>query len=285
MLADYADGGGRIVLASHAWWNYTYSGNLTFDIRGRFASGGYNPLQLGTSGVGGPTWTMVPVQPSHPLLANVNSLNVIGIDNTTSIAPGATLVAVARVGNNPPQYDHPLVAYKGNVVALNFFPASSQVQGGGWVVSTDGARLIANALLFTGAVTDTDTDGVADTTDNCPAVPNADQINTDGDALGDACDTDDDNDGVADINDAFPLNAAETVDTDHDGIGNNADTDDDGDGVLDVTDAFPLNAAESVDTDGDGVGNNADTDDDGDGVLDINDAFPLDADRISGYRP
>ena len=52
-------------------------------------------------------------------------------------------------------------------------------------------------------------------------------------------------------------------DTDGDGIGNEADPDDDNDGVDDVDDAFPLDAAESVDTDDDGTGNNADTDDDG----------------------
>ena len=35
---------------------------------------------------------------------------------------------------------------------------------------------------------DGDMDGIADPLDNCPEVPNADQANEDGDALGDACD-------------------------------------------------------------------------------------------------
>jgi len=56
-------------------------------------------------------------------------------------------------------------------------------------------------------------------------------------------DADDDNDGADDVNDAFPLDPFEQLDTDGDGIGNNADTDDDGDGVLDVNDNAPLDSS------------------------------------------
>lgn len=45
---------------------------------------------------------------------------------------------------------------------------------------------------------DTDSDGVPDSTDNCPDASNADQADNDGDGDGDACDMDDDNDGVLD---------------------------------------------------------------------------------------
>ena len=55
---------------------------------------------------------------------------------------------------------------------------------------------------------DTDGDKIGDNADNCPAVANADQVNTDGLADGgNACDADDDEDGVADTSDDFPLNA------------------------------------------------------------------------------
>lgn len=48
---------------------------------------------------------------------------------------------------------------------------------------------------------DSDNDGIKDIGDNCPNMANADQIDTDGDGMGDACDTDDDGDGIPDTND------------------------------------------------------------------------------------
>ncbi len=122
---------------------------------------------------------------------------------------------------------------------------------------------------------DDDNDKVPDLNDTFPLDPR-EQIDTDGDGVGDYADDDDDDDGVDDNEDVFPLNEDEWVDTDEDGIGNNEDTDDDNDGYVDIHDAFPLDATEFLDTDRDGIGNNIDTDDDGDNVTDAEDPFPLD---------
>ena len=45
---------------------------------------------------------------------------------------------------------------------------------------------------------DADLDEIGDNADNCPNLENTDQLNTDGDLEGDACDLDDDNDGFTD---------------------------------------------------------------------------------------
>jgi FG-GAP repeat/Thrombospondin type 3 repeat/Bacterial TSP3 repeat len=123
---------------------------------------------------------------------------------------------------------------------------------------------------------DYDGDDAVNATDNCLVDANTDQLDTDGDSAGDACDADDDGDGVPDSSDTFPLDPNETTDTDGDGIGNNADADDDGDAVPDVSDNCPVLAnTEQVDTDGDGAGDLCDADDDNDTVPDESDNCPL----------
>lgn len=136
---------------------------------------------------------------------------------------------------------------------------------------------------------DTDGDTVTDVNDNCPATPNTDQTNTDGDSQGNACDSDDDNDGLSDsyeiANSLDPLDSADAaLDPDGDGVttfqeaqnGTDPNVEDDiyfgdsdGDGVTDNNDnCLSTFNTDQTDTDGDNQGDACDSDDDGDGMPD-----------------
>ena len=164
---------------------------------------------------------------------------------------------------------------------------------------------------------DLDGDGVLDQVDNCPEVSNMDQVDTDSDDIGDACD-DDDDDGILDYrsdgmgggvqnDNCLGVPNVDQKDTDWDLIGDACDEDIDGDGlntqaemelgtdpsvadsdrdgIIDGVDLCPLVPSSGRDLDADGVDDACDLDDDNDLILDWIDACPFHADSEQAATP
>jgi hypothetical protein len=98
---------------------------------------------------------------------------------------------------------------------------------------------------------DRDGDGIQDSADNCPDDKNADQLDYDGDGVGDACDPDDDDDGVNDDVDNCPFHKNnDQADIDGDGIGDACDPDANGNGIPDECEVLYNPGAPDWDEDG-----------------------------------
>lgn len=102
---------------------------------------------------------------------------------------------------------------------------------------------------------DTDDDGVPNACDNCVTTPNIDQVDSDMDGTGDACDTHDsrdrDADDVLDAGDNCEGYNPGQVDADGDGVGVPCDPDDSSAAVYPGAPDLPC---DGVDSNGDGIG-------------------------------
>jgi hypothetical protein len=119
---------------------------------------------------------------------------------------------------------------------------------------------------------DFDDDGIEDPQDNCPRVPNLDQLDQDGDGLGDMCDN------------CLAIHNPTQIDKDGDRLGDLCDLDDDGDNIEDEFDNCPLVHnlrvnGKQPDLDNDGIGDACDDDIDGDGLPSISDPCPMNVDN------
>jgi hypothetical protein len=125
-LADYVDGGGNVVITLAAFVQ-------GYDIRGRFASDGYLPFEIGVGPAG--TSVLGDYDKQHPIFNDVVFIvgDQLAITNTTA---GARLLATWQDGR-------PFIATtrRGQVVGMNIF-----LGDGGW--AGDVPLLIHNALKW-----------------------------------------------------------------------------------------------------------------------------------------
>jgi hypothetical protein len=145
-LADYIGQGGGVALGTFAFDN---AGGLS--VQGRISTNGDLCFTAGSQTTGS-SLTMIKDLPLDPLLDGVNTFNGGSSsyhNSPTTNAPGATQVAHWPDGQI-------LAGGKvdgfGRFAGLNFYPPSSDSRSDFWVSSTDGARLMANALLWSGQI-------------------------------------------------------------------------------------------------------------------------------------
>ena len=143
-MADYVDAGGGVVVTIFA--NTTTGTNRR--LQGRWA-GTYEiiPAGLGNLSTGGPLGIGNILVPGHPTLDSVSTFNggnsswrpttqtlTSHGEKVAQWSDGSTLIAVSN------QYP--------TRVDLGMYPPSDVVNTSWWVSSSDGARLMANALIF-----------------------------------------------------------------------------------------------------------------------------------------
>jgi hypothetical protein len=249
----YMAGAATSVARNSIFGDNTDFGGEARDCSGTVASEGYNLLES---------------------LAGCNLTNqlgeVIGVDpklGSPVIDPGGVPVPVLPLLPGSPALN------AGNPLPPSVTPPACP---------TTDERAFPRSIVSTGAcdigayeynALDTDGDKYPDDADNCPAIVNPAQTDTDVDDQGDVCDGDDDGDGVSDVDEGIAGTNPLVQDTDADGHLDGADN------------CGIVSNPGQGNNDGDLLGDACDADDDNDGVLDVNDGCPVQANATATGCP
>jgi len=149
VLADYVDWGGGVVVMHFA----LQSGD---DLHGRFQTSGYMAIDTANSisqYVYAYNYLTLGYEqtPDHPVLLGVDSFDAgyYGYHSSAALTPGA--IVLAEYSNGQPLVVEKTIqttSWQVRRIDLNFFPVSSDAYGSYWISSTNGARLMANALTY-----------------------------------------------------------------------------------------------------------------------------------------
>ena len=138
VLADYVDAGGGVVVGTFA--------NASIRLAGRWINGNYEAIIGGSGQTQGAAFLGTVHVPAHPIMDGVGTFN----GGSSSFRPTATALNPGAISIAEWSDGRVLVAENANgqVVDLAMYPPSSDCRSDFWASGTDGARLMANALLY-----------------------------------------------------------------------------------------------------------------------------------------
>lgn len=153
--------------------------------------------------------TSIDMSGTHVLIGGKSITNTVYLYSTTGVLENIFLEPVfdmdSLFGNSVVMYNNDVLI---GAIRAHLFTGSAFLYPGHDLSTTE----------------DSDSDGIANVLDNCPDNFNPDQIDSDGDEIGDVCDLDDDNDGVLDNTDNCPtVSNPNQINTDGDVTGDACD--------------------------------------------------------------
>ncbi len=188
------------------------------------AFSGSERFNAASSATGGMTGAFAFAIPSTEFSGTTSLLDFTGEIQSEDI--GSTLLFDINDAQNVTLYtDSKLFVPEINVCAAFFIVCLAQIHDA--VITFHSVKyddlslnLVGHSALDPTNELDPDGDGILSDVDNCPETYNFDQLDTDGDGIGDVCEPDSDGDGVIDDDDNCPLiSNPDQIDTDGNGVG------------------------------------------------------------------